>query len=112
MIAHKVVSKARGPHASLAEIEPGAQALELAAAHGKDPRHVQAILDESEEIVRAQRGVLIVRTHHGFVCANAGIDESNTARDGTLCCCRATPTPRRARSALGCASSRGVLRPS
>jgi coenzyme F420-0:L-glutamate ligase/coenzyme F420-1:gamma-L-glutamate ligase len=84
VIAHKVVSKAEGRVRALAEVEPGEQALALAAAHGKDARHVQAILDESEEIVRAQRGVLIVRTHHGFVCANAGIDESNTAQDGTL----------------------------
>lgn len=84
VIAHKVVSKAEGRVRRLAEIEPGEQAVELAAAHGKDPRHVQAILDESQELVRAQRGVLIVRTHHGFVCANAGIDESNTAEEGTL----------------------------
>ena len=84
VIAHKIVSKAEDRVRALAEIEPGAQALELAAAHSKDARHVQAILDESEEIVRAQRGILIVRTHHGFVCANAGIDESNTAAEGTL----------------------------
>jgi coenzyme F420-0:L-glutamate ligase/coenzyme F420-1:gamma-L-glutamate ligase len=84
VIAHKVVSKAEGRVRRLADIEPGPQAAELAAAHGKDPRHVQAILEESVEIVRAERGVLIVRTHQGFVCANAGVDESNTAEDGTL----------------------------
>jgi coenzyme F420-0:L-glutamate ligase/coenzyme F420-1:gamma-L-glutamate ligase len=84
VIAHKVVSKAEGRVRRLAEVEPGEQASELAATLGKDARHVQAILDESQELVRAQRGVLIVRTHHGFVCANAGIDESNTAEDGTL----------------------------
>jgi coenzyme F420-0:L-glutamate ligase/coenzyme F420-1:gamma-L-glutamate ligase len=84
VIAHKAVSKAEGRTRPLAEIEPGTRARELAAAHGKDPRHVQAILDESTELIRAQRGVLIVRTRHGFVCANAGIDESNAPRDGVL----------------------------
>ncbi|HEX4033011.1 MAG TPA: coenzyme F420-0:L-glutamate ligase [Solirubrobacteraceae bacterium] len=84
VIAHKVVSKAEGRVRRIAEIDAGEQASELAEAHGKDPRHVQAILDESQELVRAERGILIVRTHHGFVCANAGIDESNTAEDGTL----------------------------
>jgi coenzyme F420-0:L-glutamate ligase/coenzyme F420-1:gamma-L-glutamate ligase len=84
VVAHKAVSKAQGRVRLLAEIDPGARARELAAAHGKDPRHVQAILDEAAELVRAERGVLIVRTHHGFVCANAGIDESNAPGDGTL----------------------------
>ena len=84
MIAHKVVSKAEGRLRRLAEITPTPRALELASEHGKDPRHVQAILDESVELVRAAHGVLIVRTRHGFVCANAGIDESNTPADGVL----------------------------
>jgi coenzyme F420-0:L-glutamate ligase/coenzyme F420-1:gamma-L-glutamate ligase len=84
VVAHKAVSKAQGRIRMLAEIEPGQQARELAAELGKEPGHVQAILDETEEIVRAQRGVLIVRTRHGFVCANAGIDESNSAADGVI----------------------------
>jgi len=84
VIAHKAISKAQGRLRRLAEIEAGEQARELAATLGKDARHVQAILDEADELVRAQGGVLIVRTHHGFVCANAGIDESNAPADGTL----------------------------
>jgi coenzyme F420-0:L-glutamate ligase / coenzyme F420-1:gamma-L-glutamate ligase len=84
VVAHKAVSKAQGRVRRLAEIDPGERARELAAAHDKDPRHVQAILDEAEELVRAERDVLIVRTHHGFVCANAGIDESNAPDEGTL----------------------------
>jgi coenzyme F420-0:L-glutamate ligase/coenzyme F420-1:gamma-L-glutamate ligase len=84
VIAHKAISKAQGRLRRLEEIEPGEQARELAAAHGKDARHVQAILDEAQELVRAERGVLIVRTRHGFVCANAGIDESNAPADGTI----------------------------
>ena len=84
VIAHKVVSKAQGRIRRLREIDPGERARELAAEHAKDPRHVQAILDETAELLRAERGVLIVRTHHGFVCANAGIDESNAPADDTL----------------------------
>jgi coenzyme F420-0:L-glutamate ligase / coenzyme F420-1:gamma-L-glutamate ligase len=56
----------------------------LAEEQGKDPRHVQVILDESAAVLRAQRGVLICRTHHGFVCANAGVDASNAPSDGAL----------------------------
>lgn len=84
VVAHKAVSKAEGRLRRLDEIPPSPRALELAAEHGKDPRHVQAILDESVELVRAARGVLITRTRHGFVCANSGIDESNTPADGVL----------------------------
>ncbi len=79
VIAHKVVSKAEGAVVDLAGVEPTARARELAAEQGKDPRAVQVVLDESVEILRAERGVLICRTHHGFVCANAGVDTSNTA---------------------------------
>jgi len=85
-IAHKVVSKAEGAVVDLRSVKPGPRALELAAAiaaegrvQNKDPRAVQVVLDQSEEIVRAANGVLICRTRHGFVCANAGVDASNSA---------------------------------
>jgi coenzyme F420-0:L-glutamate ligase/coenzyme F420-1:gamma-L-glutamate ligase len=77
VVAHKVVSKAEGAVVDLAAVEPSPRALELAREHGKDARHVQVVLDQSAELVRAQGGVLICRTHHGFVCANAGVDGSN-----------------------------------
>jgi coenzyme F420-0:L-glutamate ligase / coenzyme F420-1:gamma-L-glutamate ligase len=77
VVAHKVVSKSEGCVRALSEIEPGERAHELATQHGKDPRHVQAVLDESREVLRAERGVLICVTRHGFVCANAGVDASN-----------------------------------
>jgi coenzyme F420-0:L-glutamate ligase/coenzyme F420-1:gamma-L-glutamate ligase len=83
-IAHKVVSKAEGRIVRLADVTPGARALELAAAHGKDPRQVEVILDESAEVVRADAGRLICRTRHGFVCANAGVDASNATEPDTL----------------------------
>jgi coenzyme F420-0:L-glutamate ligase / coenzyme F420-1:gamma-L-glutamate ligase len=76
-IAHKVVSKAEGAIVKLAGVQPSARARELAAAQDRDPRLVQVVLDQSQEIVRAAGGVLICRTHHGFVCANAGVDTSN-----------------------------------
>ena len=56
----------------------------LAEEHGKDPRRSQVVLDETAELVRAERGVLICRTRHGFVCANAGVDASNAGADGPL----------------------------
>jgi coenzyme F420-0:L-glutamate ligase / coenzyme F420-1:gamma-L-glutamate ligase len=84
VVAHKVVSKAEGALRRLDDVVVGDRARELAHAHGKDPRHVQVILDESAAVVRAQRGVLICRTHHGFVCANAGVDTSNAPEDGVL----------------------------
>jgi coenzyme F420-0:L-glutamate ligase/coenzyme F420-1:gamma-L-glutamate ligase len=82
VIAHKAVSKAEGAVVDLADVTPGARAVELAAEQNKDPRAVQVVLDQSAEILRAANGVLISRTHHGFVCANAGVDASNAAAEG------------------------------
>jgi coenzyme F420-0:L-glutamate ligase/coenzyme F420-1:gamma-L-glutamate ligase len=79
VLAHKAVSKAEGAVRRLDEVQPSARARQLAIEHGKDPRHVQVVLDESTEVLRAVRGVLICRTRHGFVCANAGVDASNAA---------------------------------
>jgi coenzyme F420-0:L-glutamate ligase / coenzyme F420-1:gamma-L-glutamate ligase len=84
VIAHKVVSKTEGAVVALDNVRPSARALELAAGGDRDPRAVQVVLDESAEILRAERGVLICRTRHGFVCANAGVDASNSADSGTL----------------------------
>ena len=77
VVAHKAVAKAEGRVVPLADVEPGAHARALAAAHDKDPRLVELILRESVELVRADAGRLIARTRHGFVCANAGVDQSN-----------------------------------
>jgi coenzyme F420-0:L-glutamate ligase/coenzyme F420-1:gamma-L-glutamate ligase len=83
VVAHKIVSKAEGALRRLDEVRPSERALELAALLGKDARHVQVILDGTAEVVRAERGVLICRTPHGFVCANAGVDASNVT-EGVL----------------------------
>jgi coenzyme F420-0:L-glutamate ligase/coenzyme F420-1:gamma-L-glutamate ligase len=83
-IAHKAVSKAEGAIVALADVRPTARARELAAEQDRDPRVVQVVLDESAGVLRAERGVLICRTHHGFVCANAGVDASNASSSDTL----------------------------
>ena len=83
-IAHKVVSKAEGRVVDLVDVEPSALAVELAATHGKDPRHIAVVLEEAAAIVRERPGVLICRTRHGFVCANAGVDASNAGGDDRL----------------------------
>lgn len=80
VVAHKVVSKAEGRIRVLGDVTPSPRARSLAAELGKDdPRHLQVVLDETHEILRAAGGVLISVTHHGFICANAGVDRSNVA---------------------------------
>jgi coenzyme F420-0:L-glutamate ligase / coenzyme F420-1:gamma-L-glutamate ligase len=83
-IAHKLVSKAEGAVVALDTVAPSERALVIAREQGKDPRAVQVVLDQSAEVLRAERGVLICRTHHGFVCANAGVDASNAPSQGTV----------------------------
>jgi coenzyme F420-0:L-glutamate ligase / coenzyme F420-1:gamma-L-glutamate ligase len=83
-VAHKVVSKRDGRIVVLSGVEPGRQARKLAREHDRDPRLVQLILDESSELIRAERGVLICRTRHGHVCANAGVDQSNVEPGSAL----------------------------
>jgi coenzyme F420-0:L-glutamate ligase/coenzyme F420-1:gamma-L-glutamate ligase len=84
VVAHKVISKAEGRLRDLGSIDPSPRAGDLAHRLGKDPRQVQAILDESHVVLRASRGVLICETHHGFVCANAGVDASNVPGSDTV----------------------------
>ncbi len=83
MVAHKVVSKAEGRIVALAGVRPGPAARALAARSGKDPALCELILAESRRVVRQRGGTVICETHHGFVCANAGIDASN-APEGTV----------------------------
>jgi coenzyme F420-0:L-glutamate ligase/coenzyme F420-1:gamma-L-glutamate ligase len=89
-IAHTVVSKAEGAVVALDGVEVSERArelaagLEAAAGEERDPRVIQVVLDESAEVVRAGRGVLICRTRHGLVCANAGVDVSNASSPDTV----------------------------
>ena len=77
VVCQKVVSKAEGRVVRLADVEPSPAALRMAAADGKDPRHVELVLRETARRVRHAHGVWIAETRHGFVCANAGVDLSN-----------------------------------
>jgi coenzyme F420-0:L-glutamate ligase/coenzyme F420-1:gamma-L-glutamate ligase len=82
VVCQKVVSKAEGRTVALAEVEPSEAARRIAAEDAKDPRHVELVLRESRRVVRRGHGVLVCETHHGFVCANAGVDLSNAPSDG------------------------------
>lgn len=81
VLAQKIVSKAEGRYAYLNDIEPSAQARELAEQCDKDPRHMQVLLNESREVIRRRPGVVIVEHVLGYVHANAGIDRSNIRSD-------------------------------
>jgi coenzyme F420-0:L-glutamate ligase / coenzyme F420-1:gamma-L-glutamate ligase len=81
VVAQKIVSKAEGSVVSLATVKPSAKAQTLAWELKKDARAVELVLRESRRILRSER-VLISETHHGFVCANAGVDHSNVPGDG------------------------------
>jgi len=85
VISQKIASKAEGRLRRLSSVIPGAEARKLAAVLGKEPAMVELVLEESSEVLRAEAGVLIVETHQGFVCANAGIDSSNLLEDDTVC---------------------------
>lgn len=108
VVAHKVVSKAEGRLRRLDAIEPGARARELAGEHDKDPRLVQAVLDESAAVIRAGHGVLVCETHHGLICANAGVDQSNVADPGELVLLPSDPDASACGLRAGIAAARGV----
>ena len=77
VISQKIISKQEGKVVNLSEIIPSELAVGIGAAYNKDPKLVEAILSESKRIVRMHNEIFIVETHHGFICANAGVDESN-----------------------------------
>jgi coenzyme F420-0:L-glutamate ligase / coenzyme F420-1:gamma-L-glutamate ligase len=78
VVTQKIVSKAEGRVLALDQVQPSARATEIGHRIGFDPRHVEVILAESVRVVREAPHVLITETRHGFVCANAGVDRSNT----------------------------------
>jgi len=81
--AQKAVSKAEGRVVRLDELEPSAQALEI-AGDDQDPRRIEAILREAKRIVRVRKPLVIAETRHGFICASAGVDSSNAPEPGML----------------------------
>ncbi|WP_396909722.1 coenzyme F420-0:L-glutamate ligase [Mycolicibacterium sp.] len=104
IVAHKVVSKAEGRVVTLEQVDAGPAARELAEQTGKDPALCELILSESRRIVRRRNGTVICETHHGFVCANAGIDSSN-ALPGTVILLPVDPdaSARRLQASVGAA---------
>ena len=84
VVSQKIISKAEGRLVRLSDVTPSPRAQAVAEQIGRDPRLVEVILSESRRIVRQDKGVLIVETHHGWVCANAGVDQSNVDAD-TAC---------------------------
>ncbi|MFN8163844.1 MAG: coenzyme F420-0:L-glutamate ligase [Solirubrobacterales bacterium] len=110
VISQKVVSKAEGRVRKLSAVLPSAEARRLAAVLGKEPALVELILGESREVLRAERGALIVETRHGLVCANAGIDSSNLPEADTVCLLPEDPdaSARRIRAEIAAASGATV----
>ena len=84
VLAQKIVSKAEGRLVNLADVEPSPRAFQLAEETAKDPRVVELILQESNEIVRKRPGLIVVEHKRGFICANAGIDKSNVSPHPSL----------------------------
>jgi coenzyme F420-0:L-glutamate ligase/coenzyme F420-1:gamma-L-glutamate ligase len=109
VVAQKIVSKAEGRLVRLSEVKPSPRAVEVAEKVDKDPRQVELVLRESRRIVRAVPGVLICETHHGLICANAGVDMSNAPDDETAVLLPEQPdvSAERIRQALG--SGRAVI---
>jgi len=81
VIGQKIVSKAEGRVVKLGDVKPSPIAIAMAPALGKEPPLVEVILRESRRVVRMAQGVIITETHHGWVCANAGVDQSNVDAD-------------------------------
>ena len=79
VIAQKIISKQEGRTVKLSSVSPSLLSQGISSQYDKDPNIVELILSESKRIVRMNRGIIIVETHNGFICANAGIDESNVA---------------------------------
>ena len=82
VVTQKIVSKAEGRIVDLEDVTPSPFALQYAAAFDKDARQIEVVLGETKRIVRMEHGVMICETHHGFICANAGVDASNVEKNG------------------------------
>ncbi|QIN85069.1 coenzyme F420-0:L-glutamate ligase [Rubrobacter tropicus] len=111
VVTHKIMSKAEGRLVDLNTVEPSALAKGYAARWGKDPRQIEVVFRESRRVVRMDRGVVISETHHGFVCANAGVDASNVPGEDTVCLLPVDPDRSAARLREALAQKLGVEAP-
>ncbi|MEM4495580.1 MAG: coenzyme F420-0:L-glutamate ligase [Candidatus Caldarchaeum sp.] len=84
VVAHSLISKAEGKIVQLEEITPSQHAINLAKITGKDPRQVEVVLRNASKVIRVGHGVIICESFHGFVCANAGVDASNSGGEDFL----------------------------
>jgi coenzyme F420-0:L-glutamate ligase/coenzyme F420-1:gamma-L-glutamate ligase len=91
VIAQKVFSKAEGRLVNLREVTPSPLARQWAEELASDPRFIEVVLRESRRVVRMSARVLLAETHHGFVCANAGVDHSNVPKKGWVSCLPRNP---------------------
>ncbi|GAC1448132.1 MAG: coenzyme F420-0:L-glutamate ligase [Ktedonobacterales bacterium] len=85
VVTHKAVAKSEGRLLDLRTVEPSALALQFGTRWGRDPRQIEVVLRESERVVRMDHGLIISQTHHGLVCANAGVDQSNVPGADMVC---------------------------
>jgi coenzyme F420-0:L-glutamate ligase/coenzyme F420-1:gamma-L-glutamate ligase len=108
VVTQKVVSKAEGRMVDLRTVEPSDLARRYAERWSKDPRHIEVVLRESARIVRMDRGLIISETHHGFVCANAGVDASNVPGTHMLTLLPVDPDASAARIREGIAQFTGL----
>ena len=81
VVGQKIISKAEGRILRLSEVEPSPATRRMADALGRDPHLLEVIMRESRRVVRMDKGVIITETHHGWICANAGVDQSNVDTD-------------------------------
>lgn len=84
VVTQKIVSKAEGRLVDVHSVTPSGFAQQVAAVQAKDPRVVEVVLGETRRVVKMDQRILIAETHHGFVCAHAGVDESNVGGEGVL----------------------------
>jgi coenzyme F420-0:L-glutamate ligase/coenzyme F420-1:gamma-L-glutamate ligase len=112
VVAQKAISKIEGRVVKLDDVEPSARAREIAGDEG-DPQRIEWILRESKRVVRVRAPLVIAETRHGFICASAGVDQSNTPQPGTLVLLPIDPdaSARALRERLvdGCGRDVGVL---
>ncbi|MFQ5860185.1 MAG: coenzyme F420-0:L-glutamate ligase [Dehalococcoidia bacterium] len=108
VVTQKVVSKAEGRIVHLGGVQPSARARQFAQEHRRDPRHIEVVLRESRRILRMERGIIISETHHGFVCANAGVDTSNLPLEETVALLPEDPDASAARIRQGIRERLGV----
>jgi coenzyme F420-0:L-glutamate ligase/coenzyme F420-1:gamma-L-glutamate ligase len=83
VVVQKAISKVEGRVVRLDDVEPSERAIEIAGSDG-DPRRIEWILREAKRVVRVRAPLVICETRHGFICASAGVDQSNTPEEGTL----------------------------